>query len=248
MLNSGVPYCGAAPLAGELALRFNLDPALIAALVLGMLWQLLRFHDRRDRKPAVVIIGWSVAAVAFISPLCALSVALFSARVAQHMILVLVAAPLIALGMPLSTQRRGTIGLSALTFFAALWFWHMPYPYQATFETTAAYWLMHLSLFGSAVWLWSELLHHTPARVGEALLVGALTSMQMGLLGATLSLADHAFYGWHLLTTWSWGLTPLEDQQMGGVVMWVPGIVLFLWVAVRSLSRVWARLEDSGAA
>jgi putative membrane protein len=246
-VSNGVPYCGAAPLVGELAFRFNLDPVLMAALVLGALWQLRHFRASPRRKPAAMMIGWAVAAIAFISPLCALSVALFSARVAQHMILVLVAAPLIALGAPLNSQRRGAIGFSALVFFAALWFWHMPYPYQATFDNTAVYWLMHLSLFGSAIWLWIELLHHTRAHTGEAFLVGALTSMQMGLLGALLSLADHAFYGWHLLTTWSWGLTPLEDQQLGGVIMWVPGIAIFLWVAVRSLSRVWALLEGTGA-
>jgi putative membrane protein len=241
---SAVPYCGAAPLPGDLAVRFNLDPVLIAGLLLAVGWQLRHLKGRSSPGWLPPILGWSIAAIAFISPLCALSVSLFSARVAQHMILILLAAPLVALGMPkASSSRRGTIGLSALVFFLSLWFWHMPYPYRATFANSGIYWCMHFCLFGSAIWLWRELLHHSPARTGEAFFVGALTSMQMGLLGAMLSLADHAFYNWHLSTTWAWGLTPLEDQQLGGTLMWVPGIAIFLWIAIRSVSRLWAALE-----
>jgi putative membrane protein len=241
-VTTGVPYCGAAPFPGELALRFNLDPLLIAGLLLLLACQLRLTNAKDSRLPAIA--GWLAAGIALVSPLCALSVALFSARVAQHMILVLIAAPLIALGLPRrSAAGRGMTLMSALTFFAALWFWHMPYPYDATFGNSAVYWSMHITLFGSAIWLWRELLHHTAARTGEAFFVGAVTSMQMGLLGALLSLADHALFKWHLVTTWPWGLTPLEDQQLGGVIMWVPGIALFLWIAVRSVVRLWSALE-----
>jgi putative membrane protein len=107
---------------------------------------------------------------------------------------------------------------------------------------------MHLCLFGSAIWLWSELLHHAHSGTVAAIAAGALTSIQMGLLGALLSLADHAFFGRHFLSTAAWGLTPLEDQQLGGIIMWVPGIALFLGVAVRSLARLWASLDGARAA
>jgi putative membrane protein len=243
-----LPYCGLPPTPGELLSRFNLDPVLIAALLAVGGWHVLASGRRRsDRTFAAA--GWLVAAAAFVSPLCALSVSLFSARVVQHMILVLLAAPLIALAWPLppaaSRLHRGPAALwvSAAGFFAALWFWHMPVPYDATFSSTAVYWLMHSTLFGSSIVLWREILHHRRDQTGNVFMVAALTSMQMGLLGAILTFASHPLFLWHLTTTAAWGLTPLRDQQLGGVVMWVPGIVLFLWAAIRSLAKLWTRLE-----
>jgi putative membrane protein len=162
------------------------------------------------------------------------------------MVLVLVAAPLLALAWPLppARQRRTSrLWASAAAFFVALWFWHMPVPYDATFASTWVYWSMHLTLFGSSILLWRELLHARNDRVLAALTVGALTSMQMGLLGAVLTFAAHPLFLWHLTTTAAWGLTPLHDQQLGGVFMWVPGILLFLWAAIRSLERLWNSLE-----
>jgi putative membrane protein len=246
---TALPYCGAAPVPGELLTRFNPDPVLLAALILAMSLQLWQGAKLPRRRRLMTLLGWLVAAIAFMSPLCALSVALFSARVGQHMILVLIAAPLIALGMPTNAHRASwPLWLSALLFFLSLWFWHMPLPYQATFGSVGVYWSMHLCLFGSAIFLWSELLHHSRAQMAEAFIAVALTSMQMGLLGAILSLADHALFRWHLNTAWGWGLTPLEDQQLGGVIMWVPGIALFLWIAVRSVARLWASLDGVRAA
>jgi putative membrane protein len=238
-----LPYCGAAAIPGELLGRFNPDPVVIIALLVAAVLQLWRKADRPAARVWAAW-GWVVAAAAFVSPLCALSVSLFSARVAQHMILVLVAAPLVALGMPLSrTNRAWSLWGSALTFFFALWFWHMPVPYEATFRSVAIYWCMHVSLFGSAVWLWRELLQSSPQLAVETFAAGALTSIHMGLLGAVLALGAHPLFSRHLMTTWVWNLTPLEDQQLGGVIMWAPGIVLFLWTAMRSLRRLWVSLE-----
>jgi putative membrane protein len=239
-----LPYCGTPPLPGELLMRFNTDPVLIAALVAAASLQWWAARRLPPRQLFCGLVGWMIAAAAFLSPLCALSVALFAARVAQHMILVLVAAPLIAAGIPARAPRAvWPLWLSALAFFISLWFWHMPLPYDATFHSVAIYWCMHLSLFVSAIWLWYALMHHARAHVVDAFAAGTLTSIQMGMLGAFLSLGDHALFRWHLLTTWAWHLTPLEDQQLGGVLMWVPGIIIFLWVALRSLARLWATLD-----
>jgi putative membrane protein len=234
-----IPYCGLPPLPGELLLRFNLDPVLIGALIVVGAGHVALAGKSRTCAAA----GWLIATAAFISPLCALSVSLFSARVAQHMILVLGAAPLIALAWPLRRATRATLWTSATAFFAALWFWHMPAPYDATFASTTVYWAMHLTLFGSSILLWRALLHPESAGVVETLLVGTLTSMQMGLLGAVLTFAGHPLFLWHLTTTAAWGLTPLHDQQLGGVFMWAPGMVLFLWAALRSLERLWSTME-----
>ncbi len=243
-LAAQLPYCGTPPLPGTLLTRFNLDPVLIAALLLA-LFLLLRFARGRPARRYAAY-GWCVALFAFVSPLCALSVALFAARIGQHMLLILVAAPLVALALPAGSERRARARLwsACSAFFIALWFWHMPAPYDATFASTACYWAMHLTLFGSAIWLWREVLHGEQAHTIDVLAAGAFTSMHMGFLGAVLTVAARPLYFWHLTTTQAWGLSPLEDQQLGGVLMWVPGIALFLWAALRTLDRLHTALEE----
>jgi hypothetical protein len=176
-----VPYCGSAPVPGELIARFNFDPALIIGLILICGWQLAVLRSRNaaaGTRAAYAFGGWIVAAAAFLSPLCALSVALFSARVAQHMLLILVAAPLIAIGWPRAqpTSRAWLLWTSTVVFFLALWFWHMPVPYEATFTSVWTYWAMHLTLFGSSILLWRELLDHSPRQTGQVLAAGLILS------------------------------------------------------------------------
>jgi|SRR5579863_662552 len=239
-----LPYCGSPPVPGALLERFNVDARLLLALALIAAVHILTASQRTRRVRAGA--GWLIATFALVSPLCALSVALFAARIAQHMLLILAAAPLIALGLPGggSNLARLRLWCAGAMFLIALWFWHMPRPYEATFASTWLYWCMHLSLFGSAIWLWREILQSDHQLAVDVLAVGALSSMQMGLLGAVLTLAGHPLFFPHLTTTQAWGLTPLEDQQLGGVFMWVPGIALFLWAALRSLERLRESLEE----
>src|ERR1700760_239999 len=119
-----LPYCGSAPLPGELLSRFNRDPLLIALLVAAIVLQLWTARRLHARQQGYGITGWVIAATALLSPLCALSVALFSARVAQHMILVLLAAPLIAAGLssPRMPRTVWPLWLSTVAFFLSLWF------------------------------------------------------------------------------------------------------------------------------
>jgi len=238
-----IPYCGAPPLPGALAMRWNLDPILLAALLALTTLHLWNIQHAQRRLAGT---GWLLAAAALTSPLCALSVSLFSARVGQHMILVLLAAPLIGQALPRGRWRLSP-WWSAAAFTVALWVWHMPGPYDATFRSAAVYWSMHATLFGSAVWLWHDILNHDREGIFAALGAGTAASIQMGLLGATLSLSSRALFSWHYTTTEAWGLSPLQDQQLGGVLMWVPGGVFFLWAAVRSLSLLWNRIEGPAA-
>jgi putative membrane protein len=236
-------YCGAPAIPGALAGRFNLDPVLIAALAAITVLHLAQ-NRRAGRAVGGAAAGWAIAAAALISPLCALSVSLFAARVAQHMILLLAAAPLIAASLPRwrTIERPVFLWSATIAFFALLWFWHMPTPYEATFRSHVTYWLMHASLAGSGVALWAALLRQHSA---QALAAGVVTSIQMGLLGAIICLASWPMYRPHYATTESWGLTPLADQQMGGVIMWVPGCLIFLWIAVRTVSAMWRALEEA---
>jgi putative membrane protein len=244
-----IPYCGSAPTPGELFSRFNLDPVLIVCLIALCALQMWRLHRRGGfdarRRQTFALAGWLVAAGALLSPLCALSVALFSARVGQHMVLILLAAPLIARGLPRAPARSRSWRLwaSSGVFFLALWYWHMPIPYDATFGSTWVYWSMHVTLFGSSIVLWREILDHPARQTAQVLAGGMLSFMQMGLLGAVLTFADRPMFQWHLTTTQAFGFTPLQDQQLGGAIMWVPGIALFLWIAIRSLAYMWQSIE-----
>ncbi len=71
----------------------------------------------------------------------------------------------------------------------------------------------------------------------------AITSLQMGVLGAIITFAPRPMYAVHALTTTAWGLSPLEDQQLGGVIMWVPAGVIFVGTLVGSLACGMRRSE-----
>jgi putative membrane protein len=255
-----IPYCGIAPIPSEIWSRWNLDPVLIGAVVLAA-----ALYFGGSRTEALVgegtggervsfAGGLAIATLALISPLCPLSVALFAARISQHMVLALLAAPLIALGHPVRTIgslfrdpareprspaiERGSMRLLASAAFAcALWIWHTRAPYDATFASTPLYWTMHVTLFFSAIWLWSSLIDCPYDEQLSSMAVGLFASMQMGLLGALLALAPHPIFAAHLLTAGRWNLTPLQDQQLGGAIMWVPGCGVFLGVAMLGLYR-----------
>jgi len=253
------PYCGAPPDPASLLSRWNLDPALIAALVVVVVAYALltgkgswRGASLAPWRRGCFYGGWALGAAALISPLCPLSVSLFSARVGQHMLLEMIVAPLIALGRPSVflaawPQRiqgrlipRGSHGALAASgaFAATLWFWHAPGPYAATFASVAIYWLMHVTAFGTALWLWTGLLDASRGRLGDLLAAALVTTLQMGFLGALITFAAGPIYRVHWLTTAAWGLTPLQDQQLGGVIMWIPAgaVILVAIIAATSLA------------
>jgi hypothetical protein len=96
---------------------------------------------------------------------------------------------------------------------------------------------MHLTTIGSALWLWAALLGRLADRPDATALAGLVTAVQLGVLGALLTLAPRALYAPHAGgATTPWGLTPLEDQQLGGLLMWVPGGLIFAAVMVGALA------------
>jgi putative membrane protein len=253
-LLTSVPYCGASPVPGELWTRWNLDPILM-----GMLLILCVVHASRENllrrsdsssdtaRRTWFFAGWGALAFGLISPLCALSVALFSARVAQHMWLMLIAAPLLALSCSFGRPQRTVPELSpfaaAGVFALALWLWHWPMLYALTFTSDVAYWAMHITLTGSAIVLWQSLLDVSNERVLARVSAGFVTLTHMGLLGALITFAPRTLYTPHLLTAPTWGLTALEDQQLGGLIMWIPSGAVFLIAALASMYAVLRRSD-----
>jgi putative membrane protein len=175
--------------------------------------------------------GWLALALALVSPLCSLSVALFSARVTQHMLIVLIAAPLVALAVPRLASGAGVQWAATLLFAALLWTWHSPAPYDATFASTPIYWTMHVTMFASAALFWTTLLR-SDASAFSSLFASFVTGMQMSLLGALLTFSRHAWFAAHALTTQAWSLSPLDDQQIGGLIMWAPAGALLTAYAI----------------
>ncbi|MGI6855686.1 cytochrome c oxidase assembly protein [Mesorhizobium sp. 1B3] len=213
-------YCGPAPEPGELWLTWNLDPVLL--LLLG----LFALRIGRTRLGA-----WAVAvlAIVFVSPLCPLSAALFSARVVHHVLLVAVAAPLIALAWPAREVR--SIAVPFLVSTGILWAWHLPRAYDLALGNMAVYWVMQATLLGTAVAFWRAVFDPRPGSA-RALLFILAGFMQMALLGALLTFAPEPLYAIHAVAPLAWGFTPLGDQQLGGLIMWVPaGLPFAVWGA-----------------
>lgn len=214
--------------------------------------------------------GWWTVVLALVSPLHPWGRVLFAAHMTQHELLMVAAAPLLVLGRPivaflfaLPTPDARQIsrvarapGVAAVwrtittPFFAwaihaaALWVWHVPRFFQATLTSDALHDLQHLSFFGSALLFWWALIHGRAGvqGFGVAVLYLFTTMLHTGLLGALLTFAGSVLYPAYAGSTADWSLTPLEDQELGGLIMWVPAGLVYL-VAALSLIAGWMRSE-----
>lgn len=241
-VNPWLPYCGTAPEPAELLSRWNLDPVLLVAIamIVVALW-------RRSPQPGVVIAAAAMAILLFVSPLCAFTSALFAARSVHHVLVVAGLAPLLALALPPRWLPAGAGGLFGWTISGALalWLWHLPSVYAAALSDPWLYWALQLLLLGTATGFWMAAAAAGP---GPAILAMLANVVQTGLLGALLTFANVAVYAPHALTTAAWGLGPLADQQLGGLIMWVPGAVVYLGAALVALRRLMAGDPATAAA
>lgn len=235
-----VPYCGAAPVPTEWLERWNFDPFLLLSfLLVALVWRVRAGRSARIRS-ALFAAGMGVLLLLFVSPLCALTSALFAARAAHHSVLVAVAAPLLAWSLPdVGSWRRLPISGWTVLQAAILWAWHFPAFYAAALSNDAVYWLMQGSLLGSAIVFWALVRQASVAAAVAALLA---TMVQMGLLGGLITFASAPLYAPHFTTTAPWGLSPLEDQQLAGLIMWTPAAALYLAAALVIAGR-WLREE-----
>jgi putative membrane protein len=262
-----IPYCGRAPLPGHAL--WNADPVLGGALLamLGIyFWGAASPRLALGRwEKGLFAAGWAALALALLSPLCNLSVALFTARSGQHLIIAFAAAPLMILGRgdlalreairllngrePHPVQETGEAGLILYpAFFAAIfWFWHSGPPYDAALQNNAIYWAMELSIIVSSLLLWRALFNAGPARVAGVIIASVLTGFQMSVLGALLTLSSRPWYSAHETTAWPFGLTPLQDQQLGGAMMWAVGGLLLTGFTLYAMSALFAEEAEAPA-
>ena len=227
------PYCGSAPDPAAIWGRWNRDPVLLIGLALlgaALAFGLRGAGWKRQAAAALAVVALFVS---FVSPLCALSSALFTARTLHHLLLMLVAAPLLALALPRVAKPR--LWTTVLLQTAVLWAWHAPAAYGWALSNDGAYWLMQASILGAGLAFWASVrASRAPAAVA-ALLVAMV---QMGLLGAIITFAVDPLYAPHFASTLAWSLTPLEDQQAAGLIMWAPAAAAYLAAALLVLGRM----------
>lgn len=278
MLIPVLAHPGRPPAPHDLWGAWNLDPILLIGLGLAV-WAYLRGQTGGRRREvdawrARCFAGALVAlGVALVSPLDALSGALASAHMVQHVLLLLVAAPLLALSAPSSTLLRGSPlplrrasgrwrrrlrlpsgGLGILRHPVAvwllhvgtLWVWHAAVPYDAALRSDVLHVLEHATFLVTGLLFWRGVL--TLRGVGRVsygvgvLLVFAM-ALQSVFLSALLTFARTAWYSGYTSTTAPWGLDPLADQQLAGVIMWIPAGLVYL-AAGLALMVAWLRSTE----
>lgn len=243
-----LPYCGPPPEPGTLLSDWNMDPALIGGTILITLLGLLSSTYAPSPARARKLIGLAVLGfvIAFISPLCALTVALFSARSLHHIILICWIAPALALFMRefVSSRLPGMVGLGGASL--ALWAWHLPAIYSAAWANHLIYWGMQAALLLAAVLMWFSVLGQRGMsnHLRGALVLTAFAG-QMGLIGAILVFSEKGLYKEHILLADAFGLTAWGDQQLAGLVMWVPGMAPIALLAALILRRGWREVSAS---
>ena len=231
-----------------------------------------RWH-RRHRRTIAFCLGILALIVALVSPLEAMGTTLQAAHMAQHMVLLMVAPPLLVLGTPLvpillglpGAWRRWLIsqwsahhairrvwrtvtapGTAIVVNIAVLWGWHTPPMHDLAMRYGPIHVAEPLCFLASGWLLWWVALQPVGRRtvpyvIGIALLIA--TAAQHTALGLFLTFSAAPWYPDHAQASLRWGLTPLDDQHLSGVVMWIPADIIAL-IGAGALLLAWLRSSE----
>jgi putative membrane protein len=208
-------------------------------------------------------LGWIVLALALVSPLHKAGERSFAAHMLEHELLMLVAAPFLVLGRPIGVAlwalpHRSRLALrnwsrsgsfhyfwrtvsSAASATAlqlvALWAWHAPAAFDLALRSDGWHVAQHVSFLVTALLFWHALLRHS--RTGVAVSCLFVTALLSGALGGLMALSASPWYArYAALGVTPHGLTAAEDQQLAGLLMWIPGGALHAVVALVLLQRI----------
>jgi putative membrane protein len=243
---------------------WDLHPSVVVGLVLlGGLYVFWGGLAARRRQVAAFAGALVVLFLALNGPLHNLSDGyLFSAHMAQHLVLTLLFPPLLLYGTPAWVVRpllrpwvRPVAELvtrplpAAALFTAPIALWHLPVFYEAALRNHNLHILQHLVFLGTAVLMWWPILSPVPelprlSYPGQLLYL-FLLGIPMSAVGALIALADDVLYPFYAAAPRVLGLSPLADQQIGGLMMWVPGGLIF-WVAMTVVWFRWGAREERG--
>jgi putative membrane protein len=283
-----VPFAAAAHAPGEAGARgwWSLDPWVLVpwlTIALGYACGLLRLWRRarlgrgvRAWQALCFIGGMSSLFLALIWPLEVLSAHSFAAHMTQHMLLMLLAAPLLVAGMPLPVllfalppRWRRQCGaalrhasplrrlwravchppIAFLLHAIAVWAWHAPPAFELALRYNSVHILEHLSFLVTGMMFWWSVFAHgrrDPGVYGSGALWVLATLVHTGLLGAIITFAPAPLYPAYA-EAGRLGLSLLEDQQLAGLIMWVPGSFLYM-VAGLLLTALWLNGSERQAA
>lgn len=217
----------------------------------------------RAWQAACFVGAWMLLVLALVTPLHWLGERLFVAHMMKHEVLMAAASPLLVIGRPVAviwafsaTLRRkiGVVGqdprvarlwawltrpLAATSLHGiALWLWHAPSLYELALSNSWMHWLQHLSFFVTALLFWRSLLHSRAATYGAGVFYLFVTSLHTGFLGILLAFFRRPIYPAQTSGAAEWGITPLEDQQLAGLVMWIPAGFIYAGAAL-ALAGLW---------
>ncbi len=208
--------------------------------------------------------GLATLAVALASPLDPLGEELFWVHMVQHELLMLVAAPLLVVARPSGPLLRGlpraggrAVGLilrgrllrpvwrwlatplaAWLAHAVVLWGWHLPAAFSASLENTWIHALQHLSFMWVALLFWWALARSSQSGSATGVIYLFTTAVHSCALGALLTFAPTPWYPPYLDTAPHWGLSALADQQLGGLIMWVPAGLVFIAAGLLDVARL----------
>ena len=235
----------------------------------GLYWWRSRVeHQRPTTGQIIATVGGFVAMfLALNGPLHDLSdYDLFSAHMVQHLVLIFIVAPLLVVGTP-GWMLRPALGIPGVgpvarwltrpahafvIFNVMMAGWHVPYFYNLAMAQHPVHIVEHLMFLAAAVLMWWPFLSPLPelprlAYPGQ-MLYCFLMSIPMSIVAIYIAMADHVLYPAYEAAPRIWGLSPLEDQQLGGLIMWIPGGIVF-YIVMTVVFFKWAqRGEDHAAA
>jgi putative membrane protein len=267
-------------------LEWSSEPWLVASLAIGIGWYVAGlWRIRRRAGPGRVAsrtevtafsAGIGVLVIALLSPIDHISEQLFSVHMVQHLLLMMVAAPLLAWSrpavvfvwaLPLTGRKRigrawAGVGLRCvvraamhpvsvwLLFSGSFVFWHFPGPYGWALQNEAVHAAEHLSFFVTALMFWTIVLEPPASRrlsYGATLVFVSTNAMLGGLPGALMILASRPLYPMHAQGVAEWHMTLIQDQQLAGLIMWIPAGLVYL-AATCFVFLKWLEHSDRPAA
>ncbi|MHB8384533.1 MAG: cytochrome c oxidase assembly protein [Candidatus Binataceae bacterium] len=256
--------------AGNLLRAWDFDPSIVIGCAALLAAYAVAYRGDYSRAPWFVA-GVATMFLALVSPLDALSDEyLFSAHMLQHLILILIVPPLLILGLsekfvrsilavPALARIERILAMPAVAWtlaMAVLWIWHWPALYDATLADENVHIFEHLCFLVTATIFWwpifapvasarmepvHAIIYLATAAVSNSLLAILLTFANPGLYPAYLHPADSL--GILPMLREGWGITPAVDQQLGGLLMWVPGGLIFLGAIMFVMARWYSEPE-----
>ena len=216
---------------------------------------------------------------AFYSPIEQLADRFFFIHMIQHLLLQMVAVPLILIGTPIVPIMRGwpikvrrlviikimnnkmirkilwfftRPIISLLTFTTLFWLWHIPILYEAAIKHESIHQLEHFTFIVSSALYWSVIIDPKPIRTYVAysrrILIIIAGAIQNIALGSYITVYPNILYPWYETINQEnfWLVTsPLEDQQLAGLIMWVPGTMMYLIALLVLLGKLLSSEEKS---